>query len=415
MVSKVEDYSSVGAALKAVLRELPAKPVSERIPAALALGRVAAKDVTSSEDVPKHDSSHMDGYAVDSRDTVLASEGVPARLKVVGETTLGEEPRKGISRGQTLRVYTGSFMPPGADAVVPVEDASVAGGFIKVKAPCTRWRYVYRAGEDLRRGEVIVKGGSAVRAQDVGLALNLGVNELDVYRRPVVALLATGSELSDAPEGEKGKVRNSHSAIFVGLVEKAGCVPLNLGIAPDRKSEIRARVRKGLDEADIVMTMGGTSVGRKDLVGGVISSFRPRVMFHGMRMDRGRVAGVAVIGRKAVVMMPGPVQGAMNSFVLSALPIIRRLSGREGSELLVGARLKSKWEARRKFSNFVKVLYVSLSGTGQGLLAEPVLGETESMTTLTRSDGFIVVPESKTSLERGERVDVFLLPGYSFV
>lgn len=209
-------------------------------------------------------------------------------------------------------------------------------------------------------------------------------------------------------------VRNSHTSVFMRLLEESGCVPLNLGISPDARREILAKVQRGLKEADMLLTMGGTSVGRRDLVGETIASLRPRAMFHGIRMDRGRVTGVAVVGQKPVLMMPGPIQGAMNAFILSGLPIIRRLSGRSDEEVVVRARLGSRWEARRRFPHFAKVLYVRLSRGEKGPSAEPMVGETESMTILARSNAYVVVPEKTTLLEAGEDVDAVLLPGFSF-
>ena len=414
MVSEIGKYASVTKVLDEILRAMPTRPGVESVPTARAYGRISAGDVFSRENVPRHRSSHMDGYAVKSEDTTSASPTSPVALSVVGEVVLGEEPSSRIARGQAFRISTGSFLPGGADAVVPTEDAKAEGKRITVMVPFTSGRNVFRAGEDLKKGEAVISEGRAIRAQDAGLALSLGIQSVEVFRRPVVAMLATGSELTDSPVGEVGKQRNTHTAIFARLVEAAGGVPLDLGIAPDVRKEILAKAKKGLDSADMLMTMGGTSVGRKDLVGDVVSSLRPRAMFHGIRMDRGRVTGVAVVGQKPVLLMPGPIQGAMNAFLLSGLPIIRRMSGRKDGEIVVRARLKTGWEARRRFPHFVKVLYVSLGIGKTGLEAEPIVGDTESMTVLTKSNAYVVVPEETTSLRSGEAVDAFLLPGFSF-
>lgn len=400
--------------LGGVLRLLPEKPPVEVVPIGEAYGRVAARDIRSKRDVPDVSSSHMDGFAVDSRDTRNASEASPAVLKVVSEAVLGAARSTKIKPGQACRVSTGSYLPQGADAVIPIEDAPIFGRQIRVTAPFAQGSFVYETGGDLRKGDVVVAAGKTFRAQDLGLALSLGETKVEVFRRPVVALLATGNELTDAEGKQKGKVKNSHTLIFMRLVEETGCVPLNLGIAPDERGKILAKVRRGLREADLLLTMGGTSLGKRDLVGEAISSLKPRTMFHGIRMDRGRVAGAAVVGHKPVVMMPGPIQGAMNAFVLSGLPIIRRLSGRGIGDVTIKVVLKSGWEARRRFPHFVKVLYLNVSDSPDGPVAEPVVGETESMTVLTRSNAFAVISEGTTSLGAGDKLDAILLPGFSF-
>jgi molybdenum cofactor synthesis domain-containing protein len=414
LVSRIEDYAPVARVIEEVLSLLPQEPPEEKSPTIRAYGRVSSRDVRAKTDVPRLKSSHMDGLAVRSRDTGGASVKSPASLRLVGESRLGQTPAVVLRPGQAFRVSTGSFLPRGADAVVPIERATIEEDVVRVRSQFAPGSFVFEAGGDVRKGDVVIGRGRSIRAQDMALALSLGISSLDVYRRPVVALLATGSELVDPTDTRADKVRNTHTQFFARLLEEEGCVTMDLGIAPDDLPQIVGKVEKGLKRADALLTMGGTSVGRRDLTGEVISSMKPRLIFHGIRMDRGRVTGVAVVGRKPVVMMPGPVQGAMNAFILSGLPIIRRLSGRRGGDIVVRAALRSRWEARRRFPNFVKVLYVNVSLGGEGPVAEPLLGETESMTILTRSNAYLVVPEETTELDAGALVEAHLLPGFSF-
>jgi len=413
LVSEVTEYVSVGKVLDTVLPLVSAKR-SEVVPISDAYGRIAARDVLSAEDVPPMSASHMDGYAFDSRDTAKASKGSPVALPVVGEVGLGVRPKLPAGRNKAVKVSTGSFLPNWTDAVVPVEQVSTKGNRIVITAPIAKGEYVFRPGGDIRKGEVVIRKGEAIRAQEIGLAISLGLGKLRVFTRPRVAILATGSELVSSVSAGKAHVSNSHVPIFVRLIQEAGCEVLDLGIARDVHEEILSRVQQGLSEADLVLTTGGTSVGVRDLMGGVVAALRPRVLFHGIRMDRGRVAGVALVGRKPMVMMPGPMQGAMNAFLLFGVPIMRRLAGGPSGEVLVGAKLRTPWAARQKFPNFTKVVYARLFRTSRGAEVEIVKGETESMTVLTRSNGFLVVPENRTSLEAGEEVEVHLLPGFSF-
>ena len=413
MASEISKYESVAAVLEGIIPLLAAGPRIEMVPSRESYGRIAAEDLVSTADVPSMDSSHMDGFAIASRDAEEASAANPVVLAVAGETVLGRKPRGRLLRGQAYRVPTGSFLPTGADAVVPIEDTSLVGKRITLSSPVRRGQFVYRAGGDIRGGQVVIEAGKAIRAQDVGLAVALGIGSIGVFRRPRVALLATGSELTDSLSEAEG-VRSSHASVFKRLVEESGCVAIDLGIAPDVRKEILSGIESGLKEADMVFTTGGTSVGRMDLLDGVVRSLKPRAMFHGIRMDRGRVSGVAVVEGKPIVMMPGPAQGAMNAFVLFGLPIIRRMTGRGDGGIVVRAKLKKRWEARRRFPDFTKVVYVKLTRGSNGMIAEPLAAETESMTILTKSNAYVVLPERRTFLGVGSYVDAHLLPGFSF-
>ncbi len=416
MVLEPESYVSVGEALEWVLRRARHKPRTEQIGVREVYGRILAEDVTAGHDVPAVDTSHMDGYAVRARDVASASEARPAALKVIGNAKLGATTRVSISTREAVRVSTGGRLPGGADAIVPVEWARFKRDRIMINRPYPSGHFVYRAGTDIRAGSHVLRRGATLRAQDVGLLIHLGSSFANVFARPSVAIIATGNELTnDLASKNKALTRNSHSLILAYLVSESGGEPRDLGIASDTEKEIARRVTKAIRETDIILTLGGTSLGRLDLVDRTLRRFaRGREIIHGIRMDRGRVAGVAVIRGRPVVLMPGPVQGALNAFILFALPLIRAFSGWEGESPTFRAVLAKEWEARKRFSNFTKVVYVRLKQTSAGLEAFPVVGDTESMTVLTDSNAFVIVPEERTKIEAGEVVAVNLLPGFSY-
>ncbi|MDG6929326.1 MAG: molybdopterin molybdotransferase MoeA [Nitrososphaerota archaeon] len=413
MVSPVSEYVSVRRALEDVLALMTESRSTRTVSVREAYGEVSAEEVRSSVDVPPFTVSRMDGFAIRSSDTARASEGTPAVLKIVDDIALGERPKVKIQAGEAARVATGSFTPQGTDAVVPVEEVSARGSSLEVRRPAERESHRFAAGADVREGSVAIRKGSRLRAQDIGLAISLGIKRVEVYRRPRVAILATGSELTDS-DLDNGKTRNSHGPFFAMVARATGCEPVNLGIARDRKAEILAKLKKGLSSADLVLTTGGTSMGPFDLVDDAVRSLKPGALHHGIRMDRGRVTGVAVVRGKPVVMMPGPIQGALNAFVLFALPAIRAISMAGDETIRVRARLTRRWEARRRFSDFTKVVYLRLTEGARGLEAEPLSAETESMSLLVRSTAVTVVPEEVRSMEAGQEVEAMLLPGVSF-
>jgi molybdopterin molybdotransferase len=412
MASPIEEYEGVEKVLADVQAKIRVRRETERVSPRQSCGRIASEDVLSPSDVPDHATSHMDGFAVMARDLQGASQEAPLQLIVVGEIGPASRTSQKIGHGEAARVATGAPLPKGADTVVPIEQTTVKRGRVSLSFAPEKGHWVFGRGHDLRKGEVILRKGQRIRAQDVGRFLSLGMAQVSVYGKPKVAILATGSELTDSTP-KKGQVKNSHSPIFHELVKVLGGQPVDVGIARDVRSQVSGKLRRALLRSDFVLTLGGTSVGKRDVVGEAVSELHPDVRFHGIRMDRGRVAGFAVVKGKPVLMMPGPIQGAMNAFLLFGVPTIDLLMGTTGSLLTVSAHMKSEWKARDRFSGFTKVVYVKLEGEGWDI-AEPVVGDTESMSVLTKANGFVVVPEKVTGIQAGDRVKVRLMPGFSF-
>jgi molybdenum cofactor synthesis domain-containing protein len=382
-----------------------------------AFGRVSAQDVVSPINVPDSPRSHMDGYAVVASDLRGASQRAPRTLALRGNLRVLENLIPRISSGETMAVVTGGPLPVGADAVVPVEQTKRAGQKVVFAKQCQKGDFCFPTGADVSRGETVIIRGETIRAQDVGILVLIGVTALEVYARPRVALIATGSELTEALTGQSLKVRESHTPIFENLIRESGGEPFLVGIIPDDVGRIGAAVEQAADDSDLILTLGGTSLGERDLVERAMRrASKSTHIIHGIRMDRGRVSGLAEVKGKPVVMMPGPIQGAMNAFALFGIPTISKLAGRrEFPRPFVIAKLEKTWKAGRRFPNFTKVVYVRLGRRERGFAARPVLKETESMTVLTDSDGLVVVPERTTELRAGTEVHVWLLPGFSYV
>ena len=411
LAKSVGEYTSIKDALAAVMARTATLQHVESVPLRSAFGRVLAEDFLAPKDVPDSDLSHMDGFAVSSRDIATASDSAPATLMVVGLVPPGHHPKRKLKSGETLQISTGGVLPRGADTVVPVEEVESKGKSILVRRPQRPRAFVFRRGEDMRKGEVLLASGHTLRAQDVGLLTAMGSTNVRVWKKPRVSIIATGSELTASIHPKEGKVRDSHSPVFMLLCSELGCEVVDLGIVEDDHLALKRKLRKGLSSSDLVLTLGGTSVGRKDLVVDTVSRLNPDVLVHGVRMDRGRVAGAAFVEGKPVVMLPGPIQGAMNAFLLLAVPVIERLSHRTGSRAGAKCALAEAWVSRRRFQHFQKVVYISLESGGS--VARPLHAETESFRVLTKADGYFVVPEKTTELEAGSDVDVKFLPGFS--
>lgn len=411
----MEDYAGVDEALDGVKASVRVPRATVTVDTAISFGRVSAEDVKAPSDLPPFSTSHMDGFAVRAVDLRGATTENPIRLKTTGQSPLGGAVQKSLRRGEAVRVATGSRIPVGADTVIRSEMVKESGGGILVESELGRGTCVYRRGDDVRRGDLILARGRAVRAQDIGVLLALGVLKVKVSEVLKVAVLATGSELTDATDFTVGRVRDSHSPMFLQLLKAQGCQPVNMGIVRDEREAVVSRLRKALTKSDLVLTLGGTSVGRHDVVGDAVSALGPEVIYHGIRMDRGRVTGVAAVRGKAVLMMPGPIQGAMSAFILFGLPLIRYLGNRTEPEVRIVGTLEKGWKARRGFADFRKVVYVRLKAEEKSLAVEPLAGETESMKVLNEAYGYLVVDETVASLDPGSQVEVRLLPGFSLM
>ena len=413
MPPMVSGYTDVDEALKLVLAHVHKRRRFELIPTLQSYGRVLSAEVTAPEDVPSASTSHMDGYAVISRDVTGAAPSRPVVLKMIDVTGPGRRSRLVLRHGDAIQVATGAMLPAGADAVVPVESADVSGREVSVRSAVGPEEHVYRAGQDIRSGELVLQAGHRIRAQDVGILVALGFRKVAVTRIPRVSVMATGSELTPASRPRRGKKVESHSLVFLRLAEALGCEGIDTGLVRDDRHALLTALRGALSNSDFVVTLGGTSAGEHDLVVSAVSGLRPDVLVHGLKLDRGRVTGLASVVGRPILMLPGPIQAAANAFLVVGVPIIGALSGSKETGLSVHCVLGAPWEARKRFTDFQKVVYVRLKPGAKGV-AEPIAGETESMKILSDADGYFVVPQNVSRLEAGDRVEVKLVSGFSF-
>ena len=263
----IEPMLSVEEALERILSEFhPLEP--ERVPILEALGRVLVEDVYAGEDIPPYANSSMDGYAVQAADTAGASRQAPCRLRVIADLAAGYVSETEVVPGTAIRIMTGAPIPPGADAIVRVEDTQAQGEWVDVFVEVPAGLYIRPAGEDVQQGELVLQRGMIVRPPEIGMLATLGHQGVLVYRRPRVAILATGDEVVeiDAPLAP-GKIRNANSYSNAAQVLQCGGIPIMLGIARDRVQELTDKIRAGLAQGvDLFLTSGGVSVGDFDVV-----------------------------------------------------------------------------------------------------------------------------------------------------
>jgi molybdopterin molybdotransferase len=381
-----------------------------------ATGRVLAGDIVAPEDIPAFPRSSMDGYAVRARDTFGASESLPALFSVVGEVAMGEIPSSPIGYGQAVRISTGGMLPPGADAVVMVEySQALDERTVEITRAVSVLENVIQPGDDVRKGSTLLRAGNVLRPQDVGLLAGLGVGKAHVHRRVRAAVISTGDELVPV-EGTPlpGQVRDINSYTLGGLVKTLGAVPLYLGIVPDRFDLLRAKVEEGLNQADILLLSGGSSVGARDFTVRVFETFPDlEMLVHGVSIQPGKPTIVARWGNKALCGLPGHVASAMVIFLVFVRPLILKMSGRKGEggvHSTVKAILERNLESAGGREDYVRVKLVR---TSNGLLARPVFGKSGLISTMVEADGLICIDREAEGLYQGEEVEVMLFDGFS--
>ena len=460
-----EPMLSVEEALERVLSEFhPLEP--ERVPILEALGRVLAEDVYADVDVPPHANSSMDGFAVRAADTAGAGRQSPVRLRVIADLPAGYVSQVDVTPGTAIRIMTGAQIPPGADAVVRVEDTAAAGEPLPQPLPSQgrgEWvdvfttvpigEYVRPAGEDVRRGELVLRRGTLIRPQEVGMLATLGRKEVLAIRRPRVAILATGDEVVevDAPLAP-GKIRNANSYSNAAQVIQYGGIPVMLGIARDQVQELTERIRAGLAQGvDLFLTSGGVSVGDFDVVKDVLAAegeihfWRVRIkpgkplafgrlspLPHREGQGEGGLCGLwashphpnPLPGRERrqfplpyregqgegvpLLGLPGNPVSVMVAFEMFARPAILKMRGlTEWERPTVVATLMDEVKHKDNRRHYLRVRLEEQDGEYRAYLT----GEQGSgiLSSMVRANALAIVPEEWSHAPAGARVRVMLL------
>jgi len=391
-----------------------------------ALGRVLAADVVSPVDVPSFDRSNVDGFAVVSDSTFGASEEIPHCLQLSEETIhTGVVPHTVIRSGAAVSIATGGMVPRGADAVVMVEHAEVRGNELHVARAVTPGTGISFAGTDITAGETVLRLGHVLTSRDTGVLAAIGVGRIDVWRKPVVAILSTGDEIIAPGEPmQPAKVYDSNAQILADAVRELGGEPLRLGITGDNLTELRERLHRAIGSADIVLLSGGTSKGAGDLSYRAVAELRdPGIVAHGVALKPGKPICLAATRGRPVVVLPGFPTSAIFTFHEFIAPVIREQAGRGSTKrttarTTVPARLAVKVNSEIGRTEYLLVGLVETAPTsddpksdvsGVSLVAYPMGQGSGSVTTFSRADGFATIGRHEEIVEAGTQIDVQLL------
>ncbi len=398
---------------------------TETVALEAAVGRVLADDVVAGETLPAFARATMDGYAVRAADTHGASEQSPAYLRVAGDVPTGVPATAFVGLREAVRTHTGAMLPPGADAVVMVEDTNLhparegAPPEVEVLAAAAPGENVLAVGEDVRSGAVAVPAGRRLRAPDAGGLAALGLTAVVVRRRPQIAIVSTGDEIVPvAAVPGVAQVRDVNATTIAAVIEQAGGIPLAAGITPDRAEELERALRAALDTADALVLSAGSSVSARDLTAEVVARLgSPGVLVHGIAIKPGKPTVLAMCDGKPVVGLPGNPVSALVVAWRIVRPLVRLLGGETvarstGSgqawtdERTIDALLDVPVPSRPGREDFVPC---ALARDADGVShVRPLFGSSNLIFTLVRADALIVVPFDRSGLAAGETVRVLV-------
>jgi molybdopterin molybdotransferase len=375
---------------------------TERVALAQANGRVIARDITSTVDVPPFSRAGMDGYAVRAEDTFGASRQEPRVLRCIEQVFTGQVPTRTVATGECIEIATGAPLPSGADAVVMVEESEKdASGDVLIFTPVYPRQNVGKQGADIQAGQVVLREGDVLNPSRVGALAALGGTSVDVYARPRVAILSTGNEIVDPGQPlAPGHIYDINKFTLSTIVAEHGGVPETHRTAADTLEDLSRAIDECLD-ADLLVFSGGSSVGERDLILDIIVA-KGEILFHGIAVKPGKPTAFGIIRDRLVFGMPGYPTSCLSNAYMLLVPLLRRM-----------ARLPA--HSIRTVSAPIGHRIVSTTGRHQFYtvrlvdgVAQPAFKASGDITSMSLADGYIEIPAQTDIVEKGEVVEVKL-------
>jgi molybdopterin molybdotransferase len=397
------------------VQEIPRQPAL-RVPLDDALGSVLAEEIVSPLDVPPWTNSAMDGYAVRGEDVRGASPAAPVRLRVLEAVPAGRFPIHPIVPGTCTRIFTGGAIPAGADSVVRQEDTDRGAEVVTITGDRDVGANIRAAGEDINRGTSVFPAGTELGPAQIGVLASLAVAAPLIYRRPRVAILASGDEIADLDQaddilrGEKLASSNTHA--LVALVRTAGGEPVNLGIARDTPESLRAHLA-AVGECDLLVTTAGISVGEHDYVRQVLAELGLRLIFWRARIRPGAQVGFGLLGSIPWIGLPGNPVSTMVAFELFVRPAIRAMAGHPlPFRRAVPVRMTEPIRGQSGLQHFLRAVVTLPPNPEEAALPTARLTGAQGsgiLSSMARANALLVLPEGQPEAPPGAVVQALLL------
>ncbi|WP_407354854.1 molybdopterin molybdotransferase MoeA [Methanolobus sp. WCC5] len=385
----------VAKAKEIFLSEIKGMEKTETFNAISAVGRVLSMTMLAPRNVPHYRRSAMDGFAVRSVDIIGASPTNPVMLQVCDD----------MMEGTCIPVNTGDYVPDVADAVLMMEDTILIGDMIEVRAQVHPGKNVGEIGEDVRKNEIIFNKGHLLRPCDVAVLASLGIKEVEVYEKPIVAIIPTGNDLLPLPQDDvppPGKTLDINSPMIGKYVEIWGGKPRYCEIVPEDRTLIEDAIKANLD-ADMIVVSGGTSVGDRDYVPAVVEKLGKKLV-HGVGLSPGKPTALGIAEDVPVLCMPGYPAAGLVALLVFGKPALRKAGNIPHiPETSVKATLSGKIMSREGYLSYARVVL-------EGDSAHPLMTAGAGiLSSIAKADGFVIIPENVEGCEEGSEVDVVLI------
>lgn len=395
-------------ALEKFLAQIPAAELkTETIQTINAMGRICASPVISQESSPAFNRSTVDGYAVHAADSFGASEGVPAFFKVIGEVRMGEKSDLKPATGEVALIHTGGMLPEGCDAVIMIEQAQTTREKeIEVSKAVSQGENTIQAGEDIRPGEEIIGAGKLIRAVEIGGLLAVGIQLLEVNRKPVVGILSSGDELVEASKTPlPGQIRDINSEMLYALISSHGGISKVFELMPDDPDKMLAIAGEAFHTCDSLVITAGSSASTRDFTARIIQSLGdPGVIVHGVNIKPGKPTILAVCNGKPVIGLPGNPVSAYVIACLFAIPMLRRIAGE--IDPFPGIRGKARLKVNlASFAGREDFWPVRIKLIENEWVAEPIFYKSNLIFNLVNADALAIIPEDANGVEAGSLID----------
>ncbi|MBR5112474.1 MAG: molybdopterin molybdotransferase MoeA [Clostridia bacterium] len=374
---------------------------SEKVNIRDACGRVLACDIVSGENVPSFDRTTVDGYAVNAADTFGAGASIPAQLEIAGEILMGESADFNLKRGQCAKISTGGMLPKGADAAVMVEHTDFAEGLCLIYKSVAPGENITKKGDDISAGETALKKGTLIKPSQIGVLAALGISEVQVYKKPVIAVISTGDEIvNDNPK--PGQIRDVNTFLLSAAIKQSGCEVIEYGAVADKREEIENAVKECVKTADAVIISGGSSAGARDMTVDIIDTLG-KAYFHGIAMKPGKPTIFGIINDKPVFGLPGHPLAAYFVFRLIVTEYIGKLMNLPPDIPLGSAALAENIPSNHGREEF---LCIKMNENNEIV---PLHTKSGIISVLSEATGFIRIPRNTEGINKGTVLEIYSL------
>jgi molybdopterin molybdotransferase len=399
---------SVDDALKIILTNIKTTTHSEMVNLFNCYGRFIFNDIVSGFNVPSKNNSSMDGYAVKSEDTKTATRANPVILKIIDEVQAGNEfSGEKLHTGHAIRIMTGAPIPEGTDCVIPFEETEESGNTVKIFKSAIKYEFIRFAGEDVKKGENILKRGTRIDSAEAGLLASINLSEMEVFKKPEVAIISTGNELDEPGKNYTGKVINSNAYVLYSEIMKYGGNPYYAGIVRDKYEDVRQKFLDVIDK-DVILSSGGVSMGRYDFIPEALKEIGIDLKINTVAMKPGKPIVFGTSNNKLFFGLPGNPVSVMVSFLQFVRPALLKMSGcTRINKPVLNAQITEDINKLKGRRHFVRGIFT----IKEGKLFVRTTGSQSSgiLKSMSDSNCLIIIPEDVEFIKSGTYVQIQLI------